>query len=128
MCAASNLVVETAGKSCAKNAGTALGELVENERGAGEFGEDGKKAGAGRRLQHDVGGRDRGGNAGDERQSDRCRELLEGFAFLGPPCLGRKEAVILISIGSMAAGDAALARMAAPCRRRNRTVAASQAS
>ena len=41
--------------------------------------------------------------------------------------VGRRLA-ILISIDSMAAGDAAFARMAAPCRRRNRTVAASQAS
>ena len=41
--------------------------------------------------------------------------------------VGRRLA-IRISIDSMSAGDAALARMAAPCRRRNRTVAASQAS
>ena len=80
------------GKKVAKNAGTALGKLVENERGAGEFSEDGKKAGAGRRLQNDVGGGDRGSDAGDVCQSDRRGELLEGFTFLGPTCLCRKEA------------------------------------
>lgn len=42
-------------------------------------------------------------------------------------CVGRRLA-ILSSIGSVAAGDAALARMAAPYRLKNRTVAASQAS
>jgi antirestriction protein ArdC len=40
----------------------------------------------------------------------------------------RRRLVILVSIGSMAVGDVALARMAVPYRRRNRTVAASQAS
>ena len=60
------------GKELRENAGAALGELVEDERGAGQFGEDGKKAGASRRLQDDVCRRDCGGNAGDERQPDRC--------------------------------------------------------
>ncbi len=41
--------------------------------------------------------------------------------------VGRRLA-IFVNIGNMADGDVALARMAAPCRRRNRTVAASQAS
>ena len=65
------------GKEVAKNAGTAVGELVEDQRGARQFGEDGQETSASRRLQHDVSGRDCGGDAGDERQPDRCRELLE---------------------------------------------------
>ena len=80
------------GKKLREDAGTALGKFVENERGAGEFSEDGKKAGAGRRLQNDVGGGDRGSDAGDVCQSNRRGELLKGFTFLGPPCLCRKEA------------------------------------
>src|SRR5882672_4752966 len=44
------------GKKLREDAGTALGKFVENERGAGEFSKDGKKAGAGRRFQNDVGG------------------------------------------------------------------------
>ena len=79
-------------KELSENAGAAVGELVENKGGAGEFGEDGKKAGASRRLQHDVGRRDRGSDAGDKCQPDRCRELLERFAFLGPACVSRKQA------------------------------------
>ena len=116
------------GKKVAKDAGTALCKFVENERGAGEFSKDGKKAGAGRRFQNDVGGVDRGSDAGDVCQSNRRGELLEGLLSSDRRvCVGRRLA-ILSSIGSMAAGDAALARMAAPYRRRNRTVAASQAS
>ena len=80
------------GKELREEAGTALGKFVENERGAGEFSKDGKKAGAGRRFEDDVGRRDRGRHAGDKRQPDGSRELLEGFTFLGPPCLCRKEA------------------------------------
>src|SRR5258707_3837960 len=45
--------------------------FVENERGAGEFSKDGKKAGAGRRFQNHVDGGDRGSDAGDVCQSNR---------------------------------------------------------
>jgi len=79
------------GKKVAKDAGTALGKFVENERAAGEFSEDSKKTGTGRRFQNDVGGGDRGSDAGDKCEPDRCRELLKRFTFLGPPCLCRKE-------------------------------------
>ena len=53
-----------------------------------------------------------------------CRDWLSSDRRVW---VGRRLA-ILISIHSMAAGDVALTRMAAPCRRRNRVVAASQAS
>ena len=33
-----------------------LGQLVQHERAAGEFGEDGEQPGASRRLQHPIGG------------------------------------------------------------------------
>src|SRR5882762_3097815 len=80
------------GKKLREDAGTALGKFGENEQGSGEFSEDDKKASAGRWFQNDVSRRDRGSNTGDTRQPDRCRELLKGFTFLGPPRLCRKEA------------------------------------
>ena len=82
MCAASNRVVQTAGKSCAKNAGTALGELVEDEGSAGQVrrGWQGRPVPADGSM-NDVRGRDRGSDTGDKRQPDRCRELLERIHF-----------------------------------------------
>ena len=58
-----------AGEEMVQQPGAGLGQLVQNERAAGEFGEDGEQPGAGRRLQHEIGGRDRGGGAG--RQAER---------------------------------------------------------
>ena len=79
------------GKELRENAGTAVGELVEDERSAGELGEDGQETGAGRWFQRDVCRFDRCRYAGNKCQPDRRRELLQGFAFLGAACLGRKE-------------------------------------
>jgi hypothetical protein len=79
------------GKELRKNAGAALGELVEDKGGAGQFSEDGKKACASRRFQHDVRRRNRSRLAGDKSQPDRRRKLLEGFTLLGSPCVSRKE-------------------------------------
>ena len=43
-------------KEPAKQGGAGLGQLVQDETAPGELGEDGEKAGAGRRLQHEIGG------------------------------------------------------------------------
>ncbi len=40
-------------KELAEERGAGVGEFVEHERAAGELGEDGEQAGAGRGLQHD---------------------------------------------------------------------------
>ena len=65
-----------------------VGELVQRDVRAGDLGEDGEKAGAGRGLQHTVGGgHGRGGGSG-EAEADRRRELLQGPAFLGAAGLG----------------------------------------
>src|SRR5260221_8269199 len=74
------------GKKLREDAGTALGKFVENERGAVEFSEDGKKAGAGRRLQNDVGGGYRGSDAGDVSPANPRGERLAGITFPRPPC------------------------------------------
>ena len=42
-------------KEPAEQGGAGLGQLVQDETASGELGEDGKKAGAGRRLQHEIG-------------------------------------------------------------------------
>ena len=81
-----------AGEQMAEQPGARLGQLVENERPAGELGEDGEQAGAGRRLQHEIGGRDRGGGAGREAERDRRRELLKRLALLGAARVGGKKA------------------------------------
>ena len=81
-----------AGEQMAQQPGARLGQLVENERAAGEFGEDGEQPGAGRRLQHEIGGRDRGGGAGREAERDRRRELLKRLALLGAARVGGKKA------------------------------------
>ncbi len=59
---------------------------------AGEFGEDGEQAGSGRRLQHEIGRRDRGGGAGREAERDRRRELLKRLALLGAARVGGEKA------------------------------------
>lgn len=55
---------------------------------AGKFGEDRQQAGAGGRLQHHVGRRDRGRDTCRISERDRCRELLKRFAFLRAPRMG----------------------------------------
>lgn len=58
-----------------------IGKLIENERSARQLSENSKQAGAGRRLQHAVGRRNRSGNAGCEAKADRRRELLKRLAL-----------------------------------------------
>ena len=58
------------GKKLREDAGTALGKFVENERGAGEFSKDGKKAGAGRRFQNDV---------AEVTEGQECGIVLENY-------------------------------------------------
>jgi hypothetical protein len=65
----------------AEQAGARLGELVQDERGAGKLGEDGEQPGAGRRLEDMVGGDNRRGRARDEGQRNRRRELLQLLAL-----------------------------------------------
>jgi hypothetical protein len=115
-------------KEPGENAGPAVCKLVEDKGGTGEFGEDGKKAGASRRLQHDVCRRDCGGNAGDERQPDGVENCWRDSLSSDRRVWVGRRFMIFMSIGSIAAGEVALARIAAPCRRRNMTLAASQAS
>src|SRR6266436_10276205 len=79
------------GKEQAKNAGSTLGELVEDKGSAGQVGEDGKEACARRWFHDNVRGRERSSDTGDKCQPYRCRELPERFTFFGPTSLGRKE-------------------------------------
>ena len=75
-----------------EEAGAGLGQLVQGERGAGEFGEDGEEAGAGRWLEHAVGRRNRGG-AGYRKPNGKWRgELLECLALLGAPGVAGQQA------------------------------------
>ena len=83
MWAASYRVTGTSGKSRPSRAARVVGEFVQDEAASGEFGEDGEKARAGRRLQHEIGGRDRGGGGGGEAERDRRRELLQRLALFG---------------------------------------------
>ena len=63
-----------------------IGALAE-----GAFGHDGEHAGAGRGLQHDVAGPDRGGLQRGIGERQGGGELLQGKLFLRPSCLGRLE-------------------------------------
>jgi hypothetical protein len=71
---------------------TGFSELVQHERAAGEFSEDGEQACAGRRLQHPVSRRNGGGSRCGESEHDRRRELLQGLAFLGAARMGGEKA------------------------------------
>ena len=84
-------VTATPGTELAEQTGARVGELVQDERGAGELGKDGEEPGAGRGLEHEVGGRDRRGDARDEAERDRRRELLERLALLGAARMGGSE-------------------------------------
>ena len=65
-----------------------LGQLVQDQRAAGQLGEDGEQSGAGRRLEHPIGGRDGGGGARRDPERDGRRELLERLALLGAASVG----------------------------------------
>ena len=51
-------------KEMLQQAGATFRKFIENERGAGKLGENGEQSGSSRRLQHQIGRRDRGGDAG----------------------------------------------------------------
>ena len=57
-----------AGKEERQKSRAGFGQLVEGKRSPGEFGEDRKQPGAGRRLQDNVSRRDRGGQARSPRR------------------------------------------------------------
>ncbi len=78
-------------KQTVEQIGASVGDLVQDQAAAGELGMDGEEPGAGRGLQHEIGGHDRGGRAGDEAKSDRGGELLESLALLGPARVRRNE-------------------------------------
>ena len=69
----------------------AVGEFVQDEAASRQFREDGEKARAGRRLQHEIGVRDRGGRGGGEAERDRRRELLQRLALFGAARMGGKQ-------------------------------------
>ena len=78
-------------KEGGKQAGADLGQFVDEQRTAGDLGQDGEEPGAGRGLQHAVGVRDRRRRHRSEAERDRGGELLEGLRFLGTPGVGRQE-------------------------------------
>ena len=75
----------------AEEAGARVGELVQDERGAGKLGEDREEARAGRRLQHLIARRNRGRSGRHERQGERRGELLEGLALLRASPMAREQ-------------------------------------
>ena len=81
-----------AGKEMVEQPRARLGQLVQYERCAGDFREDGEQASAGRGLQHEVGRRDRRRGARREAERDRRRELLERLALLGAARVGGEKA------------------------------------
>ena len=58
-------------KQLRQEIGARVGQLVEDEPGSGKFGKDSQQAGAGRRFEHHVIGRD-GRRSRDEAECDRC--------------------------------------------------------
>lgn len=71
--------------------GAHLGQLVEDERAAGDLGQNGEEAGPGRGFEHTVGRGDRGGGHCRQAKRDRGRELLEGLRFLGAAGMRRQQ-------------------------------------
>ena len=70
--------------------GAGIGDLVQRETGAGEFGEDRQQARSGRGFEDEIVRSDRRGFGGGEAQRDRRRELLEAVAFLRAAGLRRQ--------------------------------------
>ncbi|CEG10271.1 hypothetical protein BN961_03709 [Afipia felis] len=68
--------------------GPGFGEFVEDKRAAGDLGEDGEQAGAGRWFEHAIGGCDGGRSDRGQAERDRRRELLEGLRLLGAARVG----------------------------------------
>ena len=72
------------GKQAGQNGVPGLGKLVQRKRSAGDFGVDGKKAGACRRLQHGRARRKLRGMDHQKAEAERRRELLEFVTLLAP--------------------------------------------
>src|SRR5437667_236137 len=60
--------------------GAGFRQLVQDQRAAGQFGQNCEQPGAARRLQHPIGRRDGGGCACGQAERNRRRELLERAA------------------------------------------------
>jgi hypothetical protein len=112
----------------AQEVGAHLSNLVEDELSFRELGEDRQEARPGRRFEDDVAGNERCGLGRYEAERDGRRELLELFGFLRAAGLRGMRAASRVSISSIAAGEPARERIAAPNLRRNMTCAASHAS
>ena len=78
-------------KEPSEQGGAGLGQLVQGEAGPSKLGEDGEKAGAGRGLQHEIVGDDRGRGGGGEAERDRRGELLKRLALFGTARVRRQQ-------------------------------------
>jgi len=81
-----------AGKEKREKLRAVLSKLVENERRARQLGQDGEQTRTGRRLQHDVIGRDRSRGARRKPKHNGCAELLKRFALFRTAGVGGKQA------------------------------------
>ena len=75
----------------AEQTGAGGGEFVKDQMTARQFGKDRKKTGPGRGLQHQVGGRDRGGGARHQAERERGGELLQRLALFGAAGVRRQQ-------------------------------------
>ena len=107
---------------------TRFGKLVQRKPGAGDFGMDGEKAGAGRGFEQKLARRQLSGERHQESEAERRRELLELVAFLGAARMRGQQRRKLPDHRERAGGPPAFFRMPGPYLRRNRTAAASEAS
>ena len=85
-----------------------FGEFVERERGSRDFGMDGKKSGARRRLEHDLSGAHLRGEAQEKAEAKRGRELLELVAFLRAARVRRQQGGEAFQHGKIAGGTGSL--------------------
>ena len=89
-------------------------ELVERERRARVLGMDGKKPGAGRRLEHRLARRDPRGVCHQEPKAQGRGELLELLAFLRAARVRGQKRGKLLQHGKIAGGRARFAEHAGP--------------
>ena len=101
-------------KEPTEQGGAGVGQFVQDEAAAGEFGEDGEKARAGRRFQHEIGGRERGGRGGGEAERDRRGELLQRLALFRAARVRRQQRRDLRQHGEHRGGRARAPAHAAP--------------
>ena len=101
-------------KQQGEDAGAGLGQFVEDERSTRDLRKDGEQANAGRRLQHAVGRRDRGGSQYREAEPDRRRELLVCLALQGAARVCRQEPDDLLQHGERLSRRAGLAQKRLP--------------